>query len=312
MILEADANYRLGAPAIKHVILKHTPEPSAQRLMLERGDADIARDLSSDQIAALAPNPEVVIAKSLSTQIWYLGLNLKDARLANPKVREAIRYLVDYQGMASTFLNGQVVVHQYFEPSGVFGALDDTPYRLDVARAKQLLAEAGYPDGFEIRIDVYNFSPYPEIAQSIQHSMALAGIKLDIVEDDHKLANSLYRARQHQITLARWDPDYMDPHSNALWFAYNVDNSDHPKSKPLTWRNAWYDPQISQETDAAREEKDLDKRGQLYRDLQEKVRTEGPFVFLFQMNREPAARKNVKGFVLGPIYDAVFYRLISK
>jgi peptide/nickel transport system substrate-binding protein len=312
VILEADANYRLGAPAIKHVILKHTPEPATQRLMLERGDADIARDLTADQIAAVAGNPDIVVTRSLSTQTWYLGLNMKDARLANPKVREAIRYLIDYRGMASSFLNGQVAVHQSFEPSGIFGALDDTPYSLDVAKAKELLAEAGYPDGFEIRIDVYNFSPYPEIAQSIQHSMALAGIKLDIVEDDHKLANSLYRARQHQITLARWDPDYADPHSNALWFAYNVDNSDHPSSKPMTWRNSWYIPELSKETDAAREEKDLEKRKQLYIDIQEKVRSEGPFVFLFQMNREPAAHKNVKGFVLGPIYDAVFYRLISK
>ena len=312
VILEADPDYRLGAPAIKHIILKHTPEPSTQRLMLEKGDADIARDLTADQIAALAADPDIVVTKSLSTQTWYLGLNMKDARLANPKVREAIRYLIDYQGMASSFLAGQVVVHQSFEPSGIFAALDDTPYSLDVPKAKQLLAEAGYPDGFEVRIDVYNFSPYPEIAQSMQHSMAMAGIKLDIVEDDHKLANSLYRARQHQITLARWDPDYADPHSNALWFAYNTDNSDHPGSKPMTWRNSWYIPELSLETDAARKEKDLAKRAELYRDIQEKVRSEGPFVFLFQMNREPAVRKNVKGFVLGPIYDAVFYRLISK
>lgn len=312
VVLEAYSAYRLGAPAIRHIILKHTPEPSTQRLMLEKGDADIARDLTPDQIAGVAADPDIVVTKSLSTQIWYLGLNMKDARLANPKVREAIRYLIDYQAMASSFLAGQVVVHQSFEPTGIFASLDDTPYSLDVPKAKQLLAEAGYPNGFEVRIDVYNVTPYPEIAQSMQHSMAMAGIKLDIVEDDHKLANSLYGKRQHQITLARWAPDYADPHSNALWFAYNTDNSDHPKSKPMTWRNSWYIPELSLETDAAREEKDIAKRAQLYRDIQEKVRTEGPFVFLFQFNRQTAVRKNVKGFLPGALYDAVFYRLITK
>jgi peptide/nickel transport system substrate-binding protein len=280
--------------------------------LLEKGDADIARDLTGDQIAAIAADPDIVVARSLSSQAWYLGLNMKDDRLANPKVREAIRYLIDYQGMAISLLAGQVVVHQSFEPSGIFAALDDTPYGLDVPKAKQLLAEAGYPDGFEVRIEVYNVSPYPEIAQSMQHSMAMAGIKLDIVEEDHKLANSTYRARKHQITLARWDPDYADPHSNALWFAYNTDNSDHPGSKPMTWRNAWLIPELSQETDAAREEKDLAKRAELYRDIQEKVRSEGPFVFLFQANRETAMRKNVTGPVFGPLYDAVFYRTIRK
>jgi peptide/nickel transport system substrate-binding protein len=312
VIFEADPDYRLGAPAIKRVILKQAADSSAQRLLLEKGDVDIARGLGPDDVAGLSGNPDIVVTRMPSAEMWYLGLNVKDERLANPKVREAIRYLIDYQGMAASFLKGQVIVHQSFLPKGFVGAVDDTPYSLDVAKAKQLLAEAGYPNGFQVEINAFNFSPFAEIAQSIQQTMAEAGIKLDIVQGDHTLISSIYKKRQHQIITQRWNSDYADPHSNAVWFAYNADNSDHPKSKPLTWRNSWYSPEISKETDAAREEKDADKRAQLYRDLQEKVRAEGPFVFLFQINRVYAARQGVKGFVMGATYDAIFYRLMSK
>jgi len=214
--------------------------------------------------------------------------------------------------MADSFLKGQAVVHQSFVPKGVAGAIDDTPYHLDVAKAKQLLAEAGYPDGFSIKIDSFNYSPYVEISQSIQQSLAQGGIKLEIAEEDHKLIRSIARARKHQIITLRWSSDYMDPHSNAAWFAYNPDNADKAKAKTNAWRNSWIDPEVNQMTDAARKETDPQKRMALYRAIQEKVRDEGPFVFLFQFNRIATTRANVKGFVQGPAYDATFYRLMTK
>ena len=77
-------------------------------------------------------------------------MNLSEEHLKNPKVREALRYLVDYEGMVKTFLKGRFFVQQSFLPIGFFGAIAYDPYKLDVAKAKALLAEAGYPDGFEL------------------------------------------------------------------------------------------------------------------------------------------------------------------
>src|SRR5918995_3147906 len=174
--MEASPDHRFGAPAMRRVIVRHIPEPSAQRLLLEKGDIDLARNLSPDQIQSIAGNAELVVEAFPKADIHYLGLNQKDERLANPKVREALRWLVDYQGMADTFLRGQYQVHQAFWPSGFFAALTDTPFHLDVAKSKGLLAEAGYPDGFEIELDAFNSSPYIDMAQAIQASMAEAGI----------------------------------------------------------------------------------------------------------------------------------------
>jgi peptide/nickel transport system substrate-binding protein len=312
VVMVANPHYRLGAPKLKRIIMRHTPEAAAQRLALQKGDVDIARDLTADQIKGLAGDPNIVVSQHPSADTWYAAVNLKDERLKNPKVREALRYLVDYDGMVDTFLKGQFIVHQSFWPSGFFASLDDNPYKLDLAKAKQLLTDAGYPNGFELRLDTFNTSPMIDIAQSIQRTFAEAGIKLNIVQNDKKQVYTLYRARQHQMVLLYWSPDYMDPHSNASSFAYNTDNSDNPKSKPLAWRNAWDIPDISKETDAAYQEKDLEKRKQLYLDIQKKVQAEGPFLFLFQPTQQIAARKNIKNFVVGPTFDLVYYRLMSK
>jgi len=312
VVMEANPGYPLGAPRVARVILKHTPEAASQRLLLEKGDADIARNLTPDQIAGLDKNPDIVVSDHPSGQVWYLALSQKVEALRNPKVRQAIRYLIDYQGMAATFLKGQLFVHQAFWPSGFFASLDDNPFSLDVAKARQLLAEAGYANGFQVRMDVANTSPNIDIAQSIQQSMAEAGIKVDIVQEDLKQASMQQRTRKHQLFLNNWDPDYLDPHANAASFAYNIDNSDKAKSKTLAWRNSWLIPELSRETDEARQEKDPAKRKALYLDIQKQVQDDGPIIVLFQATHEIATRKEVNGFVIGAAYGEVYYRLMTK
>jgi peptide/nickel transport system substrate-binding protein len=125
--MQANPDHRFGGPAMQRVIVRHIPEPSAQRLLLEKGDIDIARNLSPDQIEAIAGNPEILVEAYPKADIHYLGLNQKDERLAKPEVRQALRWLVDYQGMADSFLRGQYKVHQAFWPSGFFAS--STPRR---------------------------------------------------------------------------------------------------------------------------------------------------------------------------------------
>jgi peptide/nickel transport system substrate-binding protein len=294
------------------VILRHTPEAAAQRLLLEKGDVDIARELTSDQIAGLAGNPDVVVNSYESGELWYMALNMKDERLANAKVREAIRYLIDYQGMASSFLKGQLIVHQSFWPSGFPDSLGDNPFSLDPAKAKQLLTEAGYPNGFDVRLDTPNSAPLSDIAQSIQQSMAAGGIKVDLVQEDSRQVTVLLKARKHQMALLHWNPDYLDPHANAAVFASNTDNSDNPPAKTLAWRTGWYIPELSAETAAAVQEKDDAKREAMYLDIQQKVQADSPLLVLFQSTKRIAMRSNIKGFVFGPTYGAIFYRLMTK
>jgi peptide/nickel transport system substrate-binding protein len=310
--MEAFADYRHGAPAMKRVVIRHIPEASAQRLLLEKGDIDIARDLTADQIQGVAGKADIVVTPYPKADIYYLALNQKNEALAKPQVRQALRWLVDYQGMADTFLKGRFKVHQSFWPSGFYASLTDTPFKLDVAKAKALLGEAGYPDGFEVQLDAANTTPSSDIAQAVQATMAQAGVKVSIVPGEQKQVITKYRARNHQMVLLYWSPDYMDPHSNADTFARNPDNSDGAKSKPLAWRNSWDIPELTAETNAAVRERDPDKRKQMYLDLQKKVQEDSPFIIMFQNTEQAATRANVKGYVSGPTFDTVYYRLVTK
>ncbi len=312
VILQANPHFRLGAPANARVIVRHVPETAAQLLLLQKGDVDIARDLSPDQLVTLAGSTTIKVQSFPGSDSWYVGMNVADERLKNPKVREALKYLVDYDGMVGSFLKGRFFVHETFLPQGFLGALDYNPYKLDVPKAKSLLAEAGYPNGFTIKLDAPNTSPFTEIAQSLQQTLGQGGIKVSIVPAELKAVLGVYRARKHQLLLVSWGPDYFDPHTNADAFARNTDNSDAPATKPLAWRNSWFIPEISKETAAAAKELDTAKRAALYQDLQRKVTDDGPFILMFQSAQPVASRANVTGFKAGLTEDITFYRLTAK
>jgi peptide/nickel transport system substrate-binding protein len=312
LILDANQNYWNGVPKMKRVIIRHIPEPATQRLLIEKGDIDIARNLGPDQIKGLEGNQDIKIHSSPKGGIFYLGLNQKHDALSKPQVRQALKYLVDYQGIADTILKGTMVAHQAFLPMGFLGALADKPFSFDPARAKKLLAEAGYPNGLSLSMDTRNNFPTLDMAQSIQSTFAQGGVKLEIIPMDGKQALTKYRARNHEIYIGRWGPDYQDPHTNADTFAKNLDNSDNAKSKPLAWRNAWDIPEMSQKTLAAAKERDPAKREKMYLQLQREHQQTSPFVIMFQDIEVAAERANVKGFVLGPSFDSNFYQGVTK
>jgi len=311
--LTANAKYFNGAPKMRTVVMRHVPEPATQRLMLEARDVDIARNLSPEQVRGIGEGKGVKIGVYPQAAVHFLSLNQKTEVLRNPKVWEAARYLVDYEGMANSFLKGQMKVHQAFWPEGFPGAVTDTPYKLDVAKAKALLAEAGVGNGFTVTLDVINSPPFNEIAQSLQGTFAQAGIKLELLPGTGSQVITKYRARTHQAMLLYWGPDFMDPHSNAKAFSYNVDNSDGSYQSTTTWRNAWLPPEaMSKKTMAALAERDPAKRIQMYQELQREVQKESPIVLMFQAVSQVAMRDNVDGFVNGATSDQVYYRLVNK
>ncbi len=313
VVLEANPNYRHGAPKLKRVVLQHIAEASAQRLLLEKGDIDIARNLPPDQAAGLKGNSDVAVDYFPKATLVYLAANRSDKFLGHPKVQKALRYLVDYEGMTASFLKGQYKIHQAFWPSGLWGSLEETPFSLDVAKAKALLAEAGYANGAKITIDTLTRDPFGQIAQSLQQTLGQAGIESEIILSEGKTLWPKYRARKHQLIIAIWGPDYIDPHSNADSFAHNPDNRFEAKlTGKLAWRNAWTDDAVNQMTEQASAEVDVGKRTEIYLALQRKLQEDSPFSVLFQENELTARRSNVKGWVSGGSQDLVFYRNTSK
>jgi peptide/nickel transport system substrate-binding protein len=313
-VLEARAGHWRGDAKIKTVFMQHIPEGATQRLLLEKGDIDIAREMTPTDIEGISGNADLKVQGDVGGQVYYLALNQKKEELANPKVQEAMRWAIDYTGMQDSILKGQWVVHQNFLPKGFLGALDENPYALDVEKAKALMAESGLTLPIEIGFTVRNNQERLDIATSIQNTFAQVGINLVMDVGDGKQGLETYRGRKHDITLQTWGPDYPDPHTNASTFALNPDNSDEANATGyLAWRTAW-DPgaELNAETNAAVEEKDSAKRVEMYADIQRKVRDNSAFVLMFQQARQDAMRANVNNFFAGGATDSSSYWLITK
>ncbi|GAB1477645.1 ABC transporter substrate-binding protein [Paracoccaceae bacterium] len=310
-ILEANPNSWRGAPALAKVFMRHVPEAATQRLQLEKGDIDIARELTPVDIEGMAGNGDVKIQPDVGGQIFYLSFNQKNELYKNPKFLDAMRWAIDYQGMADSFLKGTMVVHQAFLPKGYLGALEDMPYSLDVEKAKALLAESGVTDP-KITLDVRNATDRMEMAQSIQNTFGQVGITVELNIGDGAEQLKRYRARQHDGTLQSWGPDYPDPQTNAGSFAWNNDNTDEGAVGTLAWRNA-YDPgPLNAAVDAAVQESDADKRKAMYQEMQTTHRETSPFIVMFQIGYQTGLRANVGGFYTGGAIDSAAYWTVTK
>lgn len=312
VVLERNDNYFGEKPALARVIYRHMKESAGQRLALENGDVDVARNLEPGDVDAVSKKDGIALTSAPKGTLYYFSLNQKNENLAKPEVVEAFKYLVDYDAIGETLIKGIGTIHQTFLPAGQLGALDDKPYKLDVAKAKELLAKAGLADGFTVTMDVRNTQPVTGIAENVQQTLAQAGIKLEIIPGDGKQTLTKYRARQHDIYIGQWGSDYFDPNSNAETFTYNPDNSDEGKTKTLAWRNAWDVPELTKKTQAALLEKDSAARAAIYEDLQKQVLTTGPFVVIFQQTEVAGYSAKLKGYKLGPSFDTNFVYTVSK
>ena len=312
VVMERNENYYGDKPALARVIYRHVKESATQRLMLEAGDVDVARNLEPGDLEAVSKNPDLTTASAAKGTVYYISLNQKNENLAKPEVREAFKYLVDYDAIGSTLLKGVGEIRQTYQAKGVLGALEENPYKFDVAKAKELLEKAGLKDGFSVTFDVRNTQPVTGIAESFQQTAAQAGVKIEIIPGDGKQTLTKYRARNHDLYIGQWGMDYWDPNSNAEAFTSNPDNGDDASLKTLAWRNAWDIPELTEQVKAALLERDSDKRAELYKKLQQEALETSPFVMLYQQIEVAGVRGNVKGYKLGPSFDSNPLAPVSK
>ncbi len=311
--IKSNPDYYRGAPAMERVIVRHVQESASQRLLLERGDIDIARNLNPEDIKGVGGADGVKVVDELKGRLMYVSLSQKHPELSKPQVRQAFKYLIDYEGMRDSFLSGQYTIHQNFLPQTYLGSSSDAPFTYDIEKAKALLAEAGIPEGMEIEAGVREAQERIEIAQSLQNSLAQVGIKMNITVGTAKQILGRYRARELDVYLGAWGPDYPDPQTNAGTFAYNPDNSDAAQATGLlAWRNSWDTGGLTEKSSAAVTENDREKRAQMYMDIQAQFRETSPFVVMFQQIEQSAQRDNVANFSTGQAITSASYWQVAK
>jgi len=299
-------------PNMPRIVLRHVADPAVQLLQLQKGDADIARDLQADQLKTLAGNKDFTIAASPQGTSMYIAMNQNVPELQKVQVHQAIKWAIDYDSIAQNITPNTWSVCQAFLPYALPGALKQNPFRKDVAKAKALLAEAGLADGFSVTMDYISAAPYGDIAQAIQADLAAVGIKVQLLPGEQKQVITKTRARQHQLAMLVWGTDYFDPNSNAQAWCENPDDSDQSKLKILAWRSHFVDKELNGEALAAVQELDSAKRIELYRKMQQQFMDRAPFAMLLQRNAVAVLGKGVSGFRVGPMPDYTKYAQIKK
>ena len=309
--LERNDNYYGEKSKMARVIYRHVKEAATQRLLLEKGDVDIARNLSPEDLAALGSNKSIKTTSTPKGTVYYISMNQKNPNLAKPEVREALKWLVDYSAIGDTLIKNIGMVNQNFMPVGLLGAVKDMPYKLDVDKARALLAKAGLASGLKLTIDMRTVQPVQGITEAFQQTAKRAGVDIEILPGDGKQTLTKYRARTHDLYIGQWGADYWDPHTNAT-FVQNPDNSDEAKSKPLAWRNSWATPELTKKADAAVLERDAGKRKVMYEEMQAEFRKTSPFIMLFQQLEVAAMRSDVNNLKIGPTSDSTYMFKVTK
>jgi peptide/nickel transport system substrate-binding protein len=312
VILERNDKWVGGPlPKIKRVIWRMVPSAGNRRALLERGDADISYELPNKDFVELKNAGKLnIVSTPFSNGIQYLGMNVKNPPFDNPKVRQAVALAVPYQKIMDAVLFGL--------GGPMFGAPADKPtevkwpqptkYNTDIAKAKALMAEAGYPNGFETTLSFdLGFATVNEpTAILIQESLGQIGIKTTI----NKIPGSNFRTELNKKVL----PLYLNVFSGWLdypeyffiWCYHGNNSIFNTMSYQSKDMDAFIDGAVSAAAigDKANYEKDVKGFVDLaFADI--------PRIPLFQPYSNVAMQKNVSGYAYW-FHRRLDYRGFSK
>ena len=297
IVLERNPNYWGPKPALRQVILRNIPDAAVLRDLLERGEVDLAEVLTDDQLDALKDKPGITVFEAPSFLATYIYLNNRNRYLENVKVRQAISYAVDYQGIIRGVRKGRAVQMRGPIPRGMFGH-DNTvfQYTRNLTKARQLLAEAGHPQGFELSLLIDpGVREWADIATIMQANLAEIGIRVKI----EGYARPTMRARldkaNFDMATGFWTPDYPDA-DMFTWFWF------YSKNGGLAGNRSFYsNARMDQLVVAQRQEPDPAKRLQMFKQIQKTAVDDAVYVYLHQPVYRIAMRSRVQGYVYNPM-----------
>lgn len=300
-VLVRNPDYWGEQPYFDRVIIVNLPEAATQKVALESGEIDLATDLTPDQVTELEGNPEISIFRGLDRWTHFLLMN-RDADIGGPvsdaDVALAIRLALDYEGYRDLW-TGSVTPgsNMWVGLPGAFG--QDRAMQRDLDRARELLSEAGYPDGFDIELS------YPDLtfsgvnlstnAQKIQADLAEVGINVQLRPMELQVALEEYRVGDQGFAYWFWGPDILDP-VDFLSFL--------PGGKVALERTHWTEDMAPSEIldliAQARVEADPDARLEVFEQLQLFAQESGAYAPFNVPAIQTAYSSDVQGYVWHP------------
>ena len=306
VLLTANPNFGGNKPALTSVLIRHVPESANQLTELQQGDADIAMNLTAEQLATLSGDATSVKGQDL--RLFYVGMNVAVTPLDKEEVREALRMAVDYDGIVNDLLSGNAQKVQGIIPSPMFGYNNDAPFQQDVEGAKALLQKAGASDvNLEMLIPegaAPGGAQWSDLGAKLQSDWQQIGVNVTIKQVTFAELLDAYRAQKAQLALLYWGPDFADPDTNVTPFTSYDAHS-------IAWRNSWNDADIAAKAHDAALMTDPAAREAAYKEITEYVMHNGPYIILYQPAALFGVRSTVQGFEWNPMGFTDFWSIVK-
>ena len=297
LVLEKNPNYWGTASNISTIILKEMPSVDAQITALQNGEIDIALGLNSETAKQLEGKEGITISNGATALMTFLVMSRDQAlspELSNPKVQEAVRYALDYEGYLT--LGGEgCTIPLNFVQDGFTGALTRDSGSRDLEKAKALMAEAGCADGFDITLTCANNNSegleWSTIAQKVKQDLADIKINVNIETLEATLVYEKMRDASMPLYVMFWSPDYYDI-NNQFAFLPGTGENGTAYGNRTKWELTAENQPLWDLANKVQTETDTDKRAEYSEDLQTLFEQDNPFAFLLQHPKTFAYNSN--------------------
>ncbi|WP_044640075.1 ABC transporter substrate-binding protein [Risungbinella massiliensis] len=290
--------WQKGNPKLDKLIFRVIPDNSARMTALQSGDIDIMDGMNPDDVKLVKANSKLQLFEQEGMNVAYLAFNTTKKPFDNPKVRQALNHAVNKEGIIKSFYAGMSTPAVNPMPNVIWGYNQNVKdYEFNLEKAKQLLKEAGYPDGFKVELyTMTNPRPYmpngKKIAEFIKEDFKKIGVEVTVVPLDWPTHQERVKKGDHSMALYGWNGDNGDP-DNFLYVLLDKDNTRAPDAGNIAF---YVNEELHKVLIEAQESSDLKKRTELYEKAQEIIKKDAPWVPLVHATVPIAAKKEVKGF----------------
>lgn len=289
-----DSYWESGLPYLDAVEFQFVAEEPAKVLALRSGDLDVIDKVPPQDIASLQRDNSIAYYEVPGTGTIYIVFNVNREPFDDPRVRQALNYAVDREGIIQALMFGQgLPARGPFAPTRSYThhpGIDR--YTYDPERARELLNEAGIPEDFEMTIHTFNFTDLRSVAEAVQGYLADVGIRVVVDPRDAVGMNTMWRDDpQFSPSTAAWNAGLINPDNDLIRSFHTEGWSNYGH-----YSNPHVDALIDQIVSTYSEE----ERGALYRQVQELIIEDAPAIFLVHPNIRYAVRTEVQGFTAMP------------
>ncbi len=291
LVLERNEFFKDSKSNIDTLVVKFVPEANSRMIMLETGEIDLARDLLPLDFKKISEDTKFTTVEVETPSNMFLGFDLRNELLADKRVRQAIAYAINNEDLVKTVFNGSASVATSPVPKITTGHNENSNnYPQNIEKAKQLLAEAGYPNGFNIELFVSEDNQRIDMAVIIQDNLKKIGINAEIKTFQWAAYVSTIENPNiiKPLFIMSWNISNDDP-DEVLYPLYHSSQID-AHTNVVFYKNEKFDNLISE----ARETTDKDKRMKLYEEAQDIIQEDLPHYTLVYPKQNFAYKASIK------------------